>query len=426
VRPASLADANPSMAIDAPYECRVVQPGTVLPMLKWRNVLVMTVVGVLVTACAGSEGPQVAPASAVATTAGAAPTEPPTTPSPPRTTETPDTETPDTETPSIAVSFVDQWERIVGPAECMCSDKSEYSYFVRKADPAKVVFVLEGGGACFDAVGCGPRSTNFKRTAGYENGVTLAEGLFDLDNLRNPFADYSMVFVPYCTGDVHIGNTTHDYGDGVVVEHKGFVNASTALKTMAETFPDATEVVVTGASAGSVPTPLYAGLTRDLLPAARISVFADGSGAYPDIPGINGLVGSVWGTMNAVPEWPVNVGITAETWSFPGLFVKAGTYAPDIAFARHDYAFDETQVFFAGLGGIATDDLVSLIDRNEAQIEAAGVELDSYISPGHDHTVIGKPEFYTETVNGVLLVDWVRDLIAGKPIDDVHCEDCGS
>ncbi len=395
-------------------------------MLKWRNALVTMIVGTLAAACASSEGSQDLPATTIA--AAVAPAEPPTAPTNPPATPAPATTevATTTEAPATAASYVDQWERVVAPADCMCSDKSEYSYFVREADPAKVVFFLEGGGACFDAVGCGPNSTTYKRTAGYENGMTSNEGFFDLDNPLNPFADYSMVFAPYCTGDVHIGNTTHDYGDGVVVEHKGFVNASAALTTMVETFPNATEVVVTGASAGSVPTPLYAGLTHDLLPEARISVFADGSGAYPDIPGINGVVGSVWGTMNAVPEWPVNAGITPETWSFPGLFIQAGTHAPDITFARHDYAFDETQVFFAGLAGIAADDLVSLIDKNEAQIEAGGVELDSYISPGHDHTVLGKPEFYTEMVNGVLLVDWVGDLIAGKSIDDVHCEDCGN
>lgn len=395
-----------------------------MPMVKWRNVLSVSVVGLLAAACASSEDTQTAPAATVAAAiATVAPslTEPSATPAPGTTTAVTTTEE-----PIVAASYVDEWQRIVAPAECMCSDKSEYSYFVRKADPTRVVFFLEGGGACFDAAGCGPKSTSFKRTAGYEDGMTSNEGFFDLANPQNPFADYSMVFAPYCTGDVHIGNTTHDYGDGVVVEHKGFVNASAALKTMAETFPDATQVVVTGASAGAVPTPLYAGLTRDLLPAARISVFADGSGAYPDITAINGVVGTVWGTMNAVPAWPENAGVTAETWSFPGLFVKAGTHAPDIAFARHDYAFDETQVFFASLAGIAANDLVSLIDKNEAQIEAGGVELDSYISPGHDHTVIGKPEFYSERVNDVLLVDWVRDLIDGKPVDDVHCEDCGS
>lgn len=338
-----------------------------------------------------------------------------------------DTSAPDTAAPDTTVDAAGVWETVTAPADCMCSDGSEFTYFVRRADPTKVVFFLEGGGACFSAETCNPDSNTYKRTVGYEGGFGTdgdPSGIFDFSNPMNPFANYSFVFVPYCTGDVHIGNATTDYGDGVVVEHKGYVNGSTALDAMATLFPDATELVVTGESAGSVPTPLYAGMASDLLPAARITVLADGSGAYPDVPGINAVIGSAWGTMNAVPAWPENEGVTPETWSFPGLFVKAGTHDPEITFARHDYAFDETQVFFAGLAGIPADDLVSLIDQNEAQVEAGGVTLWSYITPGSSHTVLHTDNFYTETVNGVLLVDWVTALVSGEPVEDVHCTVC--
>lgn len=339
----------------------------------------------------------------------------------------PATDPVDTANPTTSVDAAGVWETVTAPADCMCSDGSEFTYFVRRADPTKVVFFLEGGGACFSAETCNPDSNTYKRTVGYEGGFGsdgAPSGIFDFANLMNPFADYSFVFVPYCTGDVHIGNATTDYGDGVVVEHKGFVNGSNALSAMATLFPDATELVVTGESAGSVPTPLYAGMASDLLPDARITVLADGSGAYPDIPGINAAIGSSWGTMDAVPDWPENEGVTPETWSFPGLFVKAGTHDPDITFARHDYAFDQTQTFFAGLAGIPADDLVSLIDQNETQVEAGGVTLWSYITPGSSHTVLHTDNFYTETVNDVLLVDWVTALVNGEPVDDVHCTVC--
>ena len=359
-----------------------------------------------------------APDSTVAadTTAAATDTtEPPATTAAPATTEA---------APAAGV-----WETVTAPADCMCSDGSGFSWFVRRdGDPTKVVFFLEGGGACFSADTCAPDSDTFKRTVGYDGGFPDGEpsGIFDFSNPMNPFADYSFVFVPYCTGDVHLGNEAHDYGNGVVVQHKGFVNASTALNAMAELFPDATELVVTGESAGSVPTPLYAGMAHDLLPDARITVLADGSGAYPDIPGINAVIGDAWGTMAAVPPWPENADVTPETWSFPGLFIKAGAHDPAITFARHDYAFDQTQSFFAGLAGIPADNLGALIDQNEAEVEAGGVDLLSYITPGSSHTVLHRPEFYTETVNGTLLVDWVTSLVAGDPVADVHCTDCAA
>jgi hypothetical protein len=378
----------------------------------------------------GNSADTVAPTVAAETTGPTADTAAPDT-APAAETTTPETDAPDTTAAADATAAAGVWETVTAPSDCMCSDGSGFSWFVRRdGDPTKVVFFLEGGGACFSADTCNPESDTYKRTVGYDGGFTAGDeeptGIFDFSNPMNPFADYSFVFVPYCTGDVHLGNTTHDYGNGVVVEHKGFVNASTALNAMAELFPDATELVVTGESAGSVPTPLYAGMAHDLLPDARITVLADGSGAYPDIPGINAVIGDAWGTMNAVPAWPENAGVTPETWSFPGLFIKAGAHDPAITFARHDYAFDETQSFFAGLAGIPADNLVSLIDQNEVEVETGGVTLFSYITPGSEHTVLHKPDFYTETVNGTLLVDWVTSLVAGDPVEDVHCTDCAT
>jgi len=234
-----------------------------------------------------------------------------------------------------------------------------------------------------------------------------------------------MVYVPYCTGDVHIGNATTDYGDGVVINHKGYVNGNAALDELVARFPSATQVVVTGESAGSVPTPLYAGLVGDRLPDADLVVLADGSGAYPDSDGLNAGIGMLWGTPNAIPDWPANEGLTAADWSLPGLFVQAALHNPSIVFARHDYAFDRVQATFSGLVGIDASQLDVLIDGNEVFIEAEGPdELYSYIAPGSSHTVLGSDAFYTESVNGVLFVDWVTALVNGEPMGDVHCEVC--
>ncbi len=324
--------------------------------------------------------------------------------------------------PEVTVPVVGPWEAVTAPSDCMCSDGSEFQFFVREGNPAKVVLFFEGGGACFSAETCGPESETYKRAINSPAGLT--DGIFDTDEERNPFLGWSMVYVPYCTGDVHIGNATTDYGNGVVVEHKGYVNGNAALAELVQRFPDAMDLVVTGESAGSVPTPLYAGLAGDLLPAARITVLGDGSGAYPDSDGLNAGIGALWGTPNAIPAWPENEGLTAGDWSFPGLYVQAGAHNPNIVFARHDYAFDEVQAFFSGLVGIDAAQLDTLIDGNETLIEDSGLELWSYIAPGGGHTVLSGAGFYSETVNGTALVDWVTALVNGEPVEDVHCEVC--
>jgi hypothetical protein len=94
-----------------------------------------------------------------------------------------------------------------------------------------------------------------------------------------------------------------------------------------------------------------------------------------------------------------------------------------VVFARHDYAYDEHQAGWFRRVGITAGSLLSRIDANETRIEKAGVDLLSYIAPGDQHTALSEDQFYTETVNGEKLVDWVTRLIEGKPVDDVHCRD---
>lgn len=307
----------------------------------------------------------------------------------------------------------------------MCADGGAYSYWIHRGASDKVVFFLEGGGACIDAITCAFDSRTYRSKIDAEDDPNgMSSGIFDFSNARNPLADYSFVFAPYCTGDVHLGNATHVYGPQLTVQHKGSVNAAAALTALTQQFPNATQLVVAGESAGSVPTPMYAGLAHDLLPNAAITVLADGSGAYPDDPTVNTRVGEVWGTAKAIPPWPENAGLTSANWGAPDLFVQAFKHDPKIIFGRHDYAYDFVQTIFTRLLGFPSNDLATTIDANGAQIEKSGVDLRSYIAPGQGHTVLSSRAFYTETVGGVLLVDWVTDLIRRQPDPDVHCTVC--
>ena len=228
----------------------------------------------------------------------------------------------------------------------------------------------------------------------------------------------------YCTGDVHIGDRVHDYGDGLIVNHNGFVNANTALDAAVERFGGATEVVVAGSSAGSASAALYGGLAADLFGDASVAVVADASGAYPSDPGINTYIGGLWGTMRVVPDWPVNEGVTPAEWGLPELFIRSGLHAPRVRFARYDNAFDSTQEFFAALAGFDASSIDQLMYQNEAQIEAAGVNQASYMAPGRDHTILFRDLLYTQEVEGVAFLDWLTAFLGGTDVDDVACVDC--
>ena len=253
---------------------------------------------------------------------------------------------PDTAEPSTSGSAGgSDWEKVVPGGACLCADGSDFAFWERRTDETKVVLYLDGGGSCVDATTCaftGPGGENdyydfnlSTETAG------LGGGIFDFDRADNPFADYSFIYVPLCTGDVYLGDTTVEYSSELTVEHNGFVNGTAALNYLAEHYPDATQVVVVGKTAGSVAAPIYGGLVADLLPDAQVTVVGAQSGHFPDDPDFNAnILGELWGAYDNMPDWDVNDGLTARDWGIPRFWIQAGLHDPDIVMARFDYAYD--------------------------------------------------------------------------------------
>ena len=237
------------------------------------------------------------------------------------------------------------WEQVTASSECMCADGSPYSYWIHQADPNKVVFFLQGGGACFDPDTCAFDSgiVQDHDRAWRRSEQHLERASSTSPTTRNPLADYSFVFAPYCTGDVHLGNATHVYGPELTIQHKGSINATTALYDLATQFPDATQLVVTGESAGSMPTPLYAGPgprsaaeRRDQRARRRLRRLSRHPG---DQRGHRRVVGHRGGDSAVARERRPDGGDV----ELPGLFIQAHKHDPEIIFGRHDYAFDSVQ-----------------------------------------------------------------------------------
>jgi hypothetical protein len=322
-----------------------------------------------------------------------------------------------------------EWEKIVPGGDCVCADGSDFAFWERRANPTKVVFYLDGGGVCFDATSCaftgeGGENDFYNWNLSGENPDFPGGGILDFHRADNPFNNYSFIYVASCTGDLDLGDVTREYSPELTVEHNGFVNGTAALDYLAEHYPHATQVVVVGKTGGSAASPVYGGLVADLLPDAQVTVFGAQSGHFPDLPDFNAtFLGELWGAYDNMPDWEVNEGLTPRDWGPPRFWIQAGLHNPDIVMARFDYAFDPNAA--ATLAALGVDaSTLELIDANEAAIEAAGVVQHSYTAPGEEHGILDIERFYEIEVNGVRLADWVDALIKGKPLDDVHCEQC--
>jgi hypothetical protein len=118
----------------------------------------------------------------------------------------------------------------------------------------KLMIFLEGGGACFNSQTCSSNPSHFGKNE--LTGVFIpaegSKGIFSRTDTNNAVADWNMVYVPYCTGDVHAGNATDATVPGTPGKQQfvGYTNMSQYLSRIVPTFPDMQRVLLTGQSAG--------------------------------------------------------------------------------------------------------------------------------------------------------------------------------
>jgi hypothetical protein len=316
---------------------------------------------------------------------------------------------------------------------CVCADGSDYQYLTWAGDPDKVVIFLQGGGACFTAETCeigGPaQSFSHDIVADLEAARSggFRRGLFDFDNPENPVGDWSVIYLPYCTGDVFLGTRAHTYSDEVTISHTGNLNARKGVEHLLANHPGATHVFVTGSSAGAVPAPLVAGLVAEQYPDADVAALGDGAGGYGANPVVMGFLNAQWGIADGIPDWSVADGIDVTTLGAPDNYILAVNQFDNLRVARFDDAYDSVQAGFASLFSLSGGGTVlDVVLESEAYIEQAGIDLPVFIAAGNDHTTMLAEDFYELEEGGVRWVDWLTDFITGEPLDDVKCTDCGS
>lgn len=138
--------------------------------------------------------------------------------------------------------------------DAFCMDGSTTGIGINpNPESTKLLIFLEGGGACFDPITCAtvanPDGFGADRFASAASG-TLARGITDRTNEANPFADWNMVYVPYCTGDVHAGTNVDGFEGRMHVGHR---NYQAYIERIAATFGESVdEVVLGGRSAGGL------------------------------------------------------------------------------------------------------------------------------------------------------------------------------
>jgi len=324
------------------------------------------------------------------------------------------------------------WNEVRPGGSTVCSNGTPYAFYFYPQQRDKLLVFFQGGGACWNPVNCdlADKPTYDPVIDSTDNpGVSLPRkygwaGVFDFDNPDNPFRDYSVLVVPYCTADTHLGDRDYTYQKGdssVVIRHRGYQDVMAALEWVYARLERPGIVFVTGASAGSIASPVYAGIIADHYPEARVVNLGDCSGAYrgEEIAAIMDRWGTATVLAAAGVEAPENV------TDFNDAIIEVARRHANLTFAQYNSAFDEVQQFFLGQLGESPDSIHTYLRGNMDRLAQALPNYRYYLDTGHHHVILQRPEFYTTGVKDTMLRDWVAQLARGGAVASVYCEPCG-
>jgi hypothetical protein len=331
--------------------------------------------------------------------------------------------------PSIE-SLPPGWTAIAPGGDTICARGDRYMFLVRPGSVNRVVLEFQGGGGCWDESTCTPGAQVFSERADLEPFVsdpTLALGLRDHSDARNPFRDWHHVFVPYCTGDQHRGDVARSYGSGdqrFTVHHRGAVNVRAVLEWMYGAVTDPEKALVTGCSAGAMGSILWSAYVREHYEHARVYQFGDSnSGVLPGNHDHSTL--DFWGERDSFPPF---IEATADPYASARLYGAIGKHFPDMPLSQFTTNYDYIQWLYHFLGGGGdVEEWTTNMRAIVAETSATTPNYRSFIGPGSNHCVLPDAGFYTAESNGTLLLDWLSDLVEDIPVDHVDCgEDCGA
>jgi hypothetical protein len=193
------------------------------------------------------------------------------------------------------------WQKVELPG-AVCGNGSQYKFFVRRTFSPDLLFFFEGGGACWDYDTCSGRAGVLG--AANPNGIAddymqqfTAKYVSPIVNGADPglpfrsrtdliTKDWNIVYMPYCTGDVHVGNQLATYFDPQGIQpplqwnHHGYQNTLAAIEWVHQAFPSISRLLVTGFSAGGSATSATYWFVRTRLQPAKSYLLNDSGPVY--------------------------------------------------------------------------------------------------------------------------------------------------
>jgi hypothetical protein len=315
-----------------------------------------------------------------------------------------------------------------------CLDGSDYFFQVRLGSPKKLYIRLQGGGICLTQADFNSPSACRQRASTVEG---LA-GITDLSNIQCPLQDFSVISIPYCSGDVHSGNTDQLWGSNFsMVPMRGFINAKAAIDYALSQFPDLSNLVLSGDSAGSQGLQFWSNHLLKLFAtrSAHIVVILDSQPALvyrPNPSEVTKTATDLAETWNLCNHDLLNLGQMSRCFKgrlwFHHVLEHAMKAFPSVRFASINSKADSEAIYYTKSTARTVGNIPGTFMTNGQWYRTLSLTLQrwielypnfhSYLVDGDAHIYLNKDRIYNTTPQGLgvhsgslTLLEWFRKLI---------------
>jgi|JI8StandDraft_1071087.scaffolds.fasta_scaffold00553_19 hypothetical protein len=336
------------------------------------------------------------------------------------------------------------------------SGNQTFKFYLKKGNSKNLLVNFMGGGACWDGKNCfGTNTTTYFKAMDSLSALAVRyafNGIMDERLASNPFRDYNVLFIPYCSGDLHWGSKATTYTDPTtnattILQHKGFDNFLASIdyvKKNSDWTPTSSDkIFVVGQSAGAYGAIFNFPYIKEIFPSNEVHVLADaGNGIVPSNWQTEAAIGK-WGADSNLASWVTGTSITTDLGVF---FQKVAAFYPSSRVGQYSTNFDGTQRYFYNVQQLLQTNLTysdssSLYGKSDGTQVSDSVTCDwvtksrtnfstaksqnnyrYYIAGGDVHTITTSNNVFTEASGGSSLLTWINGMIANN--SDWANKDC--
>jgi hypothetical protein len=319
------------------------------------------------------------------------------------------------------------WTKIEPGGDTRCAHDTPYAFWVRPGTTNKVFVYFQGGGGCYNAETCGLTGSYKEAVTDNDNPDYTIGGVFNLDHPENPFRDDTMVFVPYCTGDVHAGNRVETYttnaGRTFDIYHRGYVNARTALNWLYANVEQPDSIFVAGCSAGSIGSMLHTPHIIQHYPHTPVIQLGDSGGGLTSY--IPWDIDADYDAGQYFPDWISGMQEDiAHSFTLSTFTIAVANYYPTYIFSQYNSANDSTQSRYFVADGGSEEDFATALQTSLNEVHQNSDNFRSYTAQGERHCILKYANFYAEETDGIRFRDWVANLANQIEVESVNCTAC--